>query len=291
MARLARWTVVVLIIAAAIGLWLTAPITGDTDRFAGLTGDAENGALVFAAAGCRGCHAAPEDEGSDPPVLAGGYRIDSPFGTFLSPNISTGPGGLDGWSFTEFAVAITAGVSPDGRHYFPAFPYTTYAQMTENDLSDLWAYVQTLPASDVESQPHELSFPFNIRRGVGLWKRTAPIGWVISEPNSDEIARGRYLVEALGHCAECHTPRRLSGHLDRRRWMRGAPNPSGKGRIPSIHPEDLTWSVGDIAYYLESGFTPDFDSAGGQMTEVVRNLAKLAPEDRQAIAAYLKALP
>lgn len=290
MAPWARWAVFLLVLGTGLGLWLSAPDSGETSQFENLTGDAAAGALVFAAAGCGSCHTAPDSEPADPPVLAGGYRIDSPFGTFLSPNISPGPQGLAGWTLGDFATAVTAGVSPQGRHYFPAFPYQTYQAMVPQDVADLWAYMQTLPASDVESRPHEVGFPFNIRRGVGLWKIAAADGWVLTETASPELERGRYLVEALGHCAQCHTPRRVTGHLDRSQWMRGAPNPSGKGRIPSIHPDELTWSAGDIAYYLESGFTPDFDSAGGSMTHVVRNLAKLPAEDRDAIAAYLKAL-
>jgi mono/diheme cytochrome c family protein len=108
---------------------------------------------------------------------------------------------------------------------------------------------------------------------------------------ADPSERGRYLVEAAGHCAECHTPRTALGGLDTDRWMAGAPNPSGKGRIPGLTPAQLKWGLEDIAYYLETGFTPDFDSAGGEMAQVVRNMARLTPEDRLAIAAYIKALP
>jgi mono/diheme cytochrome c family protein len=106
-----------------------------------------------------------------------------------------------------------------------------------------------------------------------------------------EEARGRYLVEALAHCAECHTPRDALGGLDRSAWMAGAPNPSGSGTIPALTPDRLTWSVGEIAAYLNDGFTPSFDSAGGHMVSVIRNMAMLPEADRLAIAAYLKTLP
>lgn len=286
-----RWCLACLILGAGVGWWLTAPSKGDLTRFDGLVGDGERGALVFAAAGCGGCHVAPDAETTDLPVLTGGYRIVSPFGTFVSPNISPGDRGLGGWDLADFAAALTSGVSPNGTHYFPAFPYAAYAAMAPQDVADLWAYIKTLPTSDVPNQPHDIAFPFNVRRGIGAWKMLLSEGWVLKDAHSPELERGRYLVEALAHCAECHTPRQSTGHLDETRWMRGAPNPSGKGRIPSIHPADLTWSVGDIAYYLETGFTPDFDSAGGTMTEVIRNMAKLPAEDRAAIASYLKALP
>jgi len=141
----------------------------------------------------------------------------------------------------------------------------------------------------VSSQPHELGFPFSIRRGLGLWKRiNLRPDWVLQDVATPELERGRYLVEALGHCAECHTPRNAIGGLDISQWMQGAPNPSGQGTIPAISPDNLDWAAADIAYYLETGLTPDFDSAGGQMVKVIEGTAKLSPDDRQAIAAYLK---
>ena len=116
-------------------------------------------------------------------------------------------------------------------------------------------------------------------------------GWRLRRAETPELERGRYLVEALGHCAECHTERNLIGALDQATWLAGAPNPSGRGRIPGIHPSVLDWADTDIAYYLESGFTPEFDTTGGSMASVVQNYAKLPPEDRAAVATYLKALP
>ncbi|MFK7753778.1 MAG: c-type cytochrome [Sedimentitalea sp.] len=280
-------------VLAAVGFWaLTRPATVDTAAFDALTGAPEAGALVFHGAGCRGCHVAPGDDTEGPAVLAGGYQIASPYGTFISPNISPGPEGLGGWSAADLGAALITGTSPMGAHYYPALPYTAYTRMTLQDVADLWAYIQTLPVSDVPSQPHQIAFPYSIRRGLGLWKLAyMPRDWVMVNAGTPTVQRGWYLVEALAHCAECHTPRDRFGGLDKTQWLRGAPNPSGKGRIPSIHPDDLTWSAADIAYYLETGFTPDFDSAGGAMTDVVRNMARLPASDRDAIAAYLKALP
>lgn len=188
---------------------------------------------------------------------------------------------------------MTEGVSPDGANYYPAFPYTSYTRMSDADLSDLWAFMQTLPASDRASEPHEIGFPFSMRFTLTFWKwlylDDAPVITVDAG-----LERGRYLVEGPGHCAECHTPRSVLGGLDTARWMGGAPNPDGKGRIPNITPgagEFSGWSVEDIAYYLETGFTPDYDSVGGSMAAVVSNTARLTSEDRMAIARYLKALP
>lgn len=280
----------VLMLAIPSAFWfLSRPQVLPAEDYLNLQGDLSNGERIFWAAGCSSCHADPLAEGEDKLVLSGGYRIESPFGTFIVPNISPGPAGTAGWTTYEFANALIAGVSPEGRHLYPSLPYTTYTRMAPQDVADLKTFIDTLPVSDTLSQPHELGFPFNIRRGLGLWKQLnlCP-DWVVTDVATPQLQRGRYLVEALGHCAECHTPRNFIGGLDTSRWMQGAPNPSGKGVIPAISAEKLDWSVEDIAYYLETGFTPDFDSAGGQMTKVVVSTAKLSSEDRKAIAAYLK---
>lgn len=251
---------------------------------------ADAGAVIFAAGGCASCHAAPGSD--DKMLLAGGYSFVSDFGTFYAPNISPGPLGIGGWTLPEFARAITQGVSPDGQHYYPAFPFTSYTHMTPPDVADLYAYMQTLPVSDTASKPHDVGFPFNIRRGLGLWKQLyMSETYVISGPQNEILERGRYLVEALAHCGECHTPRGMFGGLEKDRWLGGAPNPSGKGKIPNITPGKLDWSEADLVAYFTSGFTPDYDTAGGSMAAVVTNLAKLAQSDRAAIAAYLKAIP
>lgn len=280
------------VVGGVAGWVLSAPKPLPDDLMTGLTGDPAHGEQVFWAGGCASCHAAPDAKGEQKLVLSGGYRMDSPFGAFIAPNISPGPEGIGDWSAQDLANALMAGVSPQGRHLYPSLPYTTYMHMQPQDVADLKAYMDILPVSDAVSQPHELGFPFNIRRGLGLWKLiNMDPDWVLEEAPTPEIERGRYLVEALSHCAECHTPRDISGGLDRSRWMQGAPNPSGKGKIPAIDPVNLTWSARDIAYYLETGFTPEFDSAGGQMTKVVASMGELPESDRDAIAAYLKALP
>lgn len=283
-----------LILGAVIGIgvfwFVTRPAPLDPDFAAGQSGDAEAGKMVFTAAGCASCHAAPEAE--DKLVLAGGYAFASDFGTFYAPNISPGAAGIGGWTLPEFARAVTQGVSPDGQHYYPAFPYNAYQHLTDGDMADLYAYMQTLPASEEASKPHEVAFPFNIRRLLGGWKTLFMTdSYVLTDVPTPELERGRYLVEALAHCGECHTPRDGLGGLQRDLWLSGAPNPSGKGTIPNITPGGLDWSESDLVYYFESGFTPDYDSVGGSMAAVVENLAKLPESDRQAIAAYLKAVP
>ena len=191
---------------------------------------------------------------------------------------------------------MQAGVSPNGRHYYPSFPYTSYAKMRVEDVIDLKAFIDTLPAVEGLVADHSLGFPWSVRRGIGLWKRryldSAPV--VSFQAPNDSVARGQQLVEGAGHCGECHTPRDRLGGLQPSSWLAGAPNPEGAGTIPNITPAGkniAAWSANDIAYYLESGFTPDFDTVGGSMVAVQENLAQLSGPDRAAIAAYLKAIP
>ncbi|MCC0034100.1 MAG: c-type cytochrome [Hoeflea sp.] len=289
-------------VAAVAGIaWtLTAPRQVTADRLeaiAAINGDATAGETLFWAGGCASCHAAPGADGDAKLVLSGGVRLSSDFGTFIAPNISPDPGaGIGSWSVADFANAMLAGVSPEGEHYYPAFPYTSYTRMTDRDIADLFAFLKTLPESQVASLPHEVGFPFNIRRSLGGWK----LLFFTDQPRvtlagaDDQVLRGQYLVEGPGHCGECHTPRNPIGGFVGNAWLSGAKNPEGEGVIPNLTAGGKSisgWSASDIAYYLESGFTPDFDSVGGSMVDVQKNMAKLTSGDRDAIAAYLKALP
>lgn len=230
--------------------------------------------------------------------LSGGLALKTPFGTFVAPNISQDTrDGIGGWSLEDFANAMLHGVSPDGRHYYPAFPYPSYTRMEPADVADLYAFMKTLPAVAGQTSRHSLSFPYNIRRGVGLWKRlyldSAPV-IALDSSASETIRLGRYLVEGPGHCGECHTPRDFAGGTKRGQWLAGAVAAEGTGVIPNITSGEGglgSWSAGDIESFLETGFTPDFDSVGGSMVAVQRNMAKLSLVDRAAIAAYIKALP
>jgi mono/diheme cytochrome c family protein len=293
MRRLIAFVVVAAALFGGAGWFLTAPVRVPEAALAGFSGDAARGEAVFWAGGCASCHAAEGAEGAARLVLSGGRRFASGFGTFVAPNISPDPAaGIGGWSLADFATAMIEGVSPEGAHYYPAFPYAAYTRAAPQDIADLWAFLGTLPPDATPSAPHEVGFPFSIRRAVGLWKLMfLSDAWVLAEAPSAEVERGRYLAEALGHCGECHTPRGALGGLDTARWLGGAPNPTGRGTIPNITPGGLGWSEADIAAYLKTGFTPDFDSAGGHMAEVVENLASLPDADLTALAAYLKAVP
>lgn len=259
-------------------------------------GDAARGETVFWAGGCASCHAASGATGEALLALGGGLELATPFGTFVAPNISSDPeDGIGSWSTGDLANAMLRGLSPEGAHYYPAFPYASYARMEPGDLADLRAYLATLPAVPGKAADHRLAFPYSLRRGIGLWQ----LAFLSSDPvvavdeADPKLVRGRYLVEGPGHCGECHTPRNFAGGLETGRWLAGGPNPEGKGRIPDITPGgDLgSWSEGDIAYYLETGFTPEFDSVGGSMAAVQRNMSMLPASDREAIAGYLKVVP
>ena len=283
----------VLVVGGAIAGWiLTGARPGSGTDISGLTGDAEAGALVFAAAGCASCHSAAGEDGADEdaPVLAGGRTFETEFGTFVAPNISPDPeAGIGGWSDQDIATAVTAGVTPDGQHLYPSFPYRAYALAEPQDIADLIAHLRTLPPSGETPPGHDLAFPYSIRRSVGAWKILAGTpGFVVDGDLFEAETRGRYIAEALTHCGECHTPRNGLGISDTSRWLAGAPNPAGRGTIPNITPGGLDWSETDIAAYLRTGLTPDYDSAGGEMAVVVEELGRLPDEDHAALAAYLK---
>ncbi|MDI7861323.1 cytochrome c [Rhizobiaceae bacterium n13] len=292
-------SVIVLGLGLAGAFYLaTAPDALPESHWAGLgVPDLENGRRVFWAGGCASCHAAPGAKDDERLVLAGGLPLKSPFGTFYGPNISPDEtAGIGGWTLAEFGNAMKRGVGAAGEHLYPAFPYGSYIRATDKDVNDLWGFLGTLPKSSNVAPPHDLPFPFNIRMGIGVWKflylTDAPR--VALADADDRQKHGQYLVEGLGHCGECHTPRTELGGLIDAEWLAGAPNPEGEGRVPDITPGSKSigsWSAGDIASYLETGFTPEYDSVGGSMVEVQRNMAMLPAEDREAIAAYLKAIP
>jgi mono/diheme cytochrome c family protein len=291
--RLLRWLVIFVVLGAG-ALWVLArPNPMAEADVAGLTGDVTRGESVFWAAGCASCHMAPEAKGDAQLVLVGGQRFPSDFGTFIAPNISQDQqAGIGGWSLLDLANALKRGVSPEGEHYYPALPYASYAKMRMQDVADLHAFLQSLPADPTPSQPHEIGFPFSIRDSLGVWKLLfLSEDWDLPGNLTPTADRGRYIAEALAHCGECHTPRNALGGMDSARWLGGAPNPSGEGRIPNITPGKLGWTDADIVQYLTTGFTPDFDSVGGHMAHVVENMARLPESDRQAVAEYLLAVP
>jgi len=285
---------VILAVLGAVAFWLlTIPASVPAQALAPREADLANGKTMFHAGGCASCHAIPKQE--DKTRLGGGLALKSPFGTFYVPNISPDPkDGIGTWSEAQFVSALMKGTSPDGGHYYPALPYTSYQHMRVEDVRDLFAYLKTLPPVTGRAPDHDLPFPFNIRRTLGLWKLLFLDGKPFVPDASKPAAwnRGAYVVNGPGHCAECHSPRNLLGGIVTSQRFAGGPNPTGEGWIPNITQKGLSdFSEKDVAYLLETGDTPDGDSVGGQMTDVVRNMAQLSPEDRNAIALYIKSLP
>lgn len=286
------------VVGAGVFWFLTIPRTVAATDLPDHDPDVENGAYVFAAAGCSSCHAAPGAKGEDKLILSGGLVLATPFGDFTVPNISSDPDhGIGAWTDAEFVTSMKWGIGRDGEHLYPAFPYTSYQRMPVADIIDLKAYLDTLPPVAEDAPPHELPFPFNIRRGLGLWQLLYVDGKTF-EPDpavSAELNRGAYLVGGPGHCGECHSPRNFIGGIIESRAYSGGPAPEGDGVIPNITPDPETgigdWSQADIVESLTSGFLPDFDTFGGSMVAVQENIAQLTIEDREAIAAYLKSLP
>ncbi len=288
--------VVLAIVGATLAWFITAPEPLSAAQLPASEPDVANGERIFYAAGCASCHAAPNAEGDEMLRLGGGRELQTDFGTFRVPNISPDPEtGIGGWETLDFVNAVMRGVSPEGAHYYPSFPYSSYIRMRVQDVVDLKVFIDTLPAVSNQTRGHDLGFPFNIRRGVGVWKRLylSPEPVLTLADSSESVRRGQYLVEGPGHCGECHTPRNALGGLTLEAWLAGAPNPEGSGTIPNItsHPEGLSWSEGEIVDAFKTGFTPEFDTLGGNMALVQRELAHLPEEDLQAIAAYLKAVP
>jgi mono/diheme cytochrome c family protein len=235
----------------------------------------------------------------DGPELAGGRAIRTPFGIYYSTNITPDPRtGLGAWSEAEFVEAMTQGIAPDGSHYFPVFPYTSFAGMTEGDLRDLWAWLSSRPPVVLGNRAHAAPPPFRWRFGVAAWK------WLYFDPRplepdasrSSEWNRGRYLGTALGHCGECHTPRTLSGAPDPERPLAGsADGPEGE-LAPNITPDPETgigrWSTPDLVWFLQTGLRPDGDATQGLMSELIdHGYRYLSPADLNALAVWLQSQP
>jgi mono/diheme cytochrome c family protein len=256
------------------------------------TADLANGRAMFFAGGCASCHMTPKDK--DATRLGGGLKLHTAFGEFFVPNISPDrQDGIGAWSEAQFVAAVSRGVSPAGEHLYPAFPYPSYARMRVGDVRDLFAYLKTLPPVAGRAPPHDLKFPFDIRRTVGLWKLLffddAP--FTPDPRQSAEWNRGAYLVNGPGHCAECHSPRNALGAVVASRRFSGGPSPTGQGEVPSIRQDKLgAWTVDDIMQTLTTGDTPDADRVGAAMTEVVRSVSRLSDADRHAMAVYVKSL-
>ncbi|WP_219821702.1 c-type cytochrome [Sneathiella aquimaris] len=257
----------------------------------GLAQSIEEGAYLTAAAGCKACHTQPKGAGQE---YAGGRALDTPFGTFYTPNITFDPDtGIGRWSDADFVKALKKGISPEGFHYFPAFPYTSYTNMTDRDARSIYAYLKSLPPVQAPNKPHDIGAPFSWRWLQWGWKilffKEGGSSVPVIQSSAD---RGNYLVNALGHCGECHTPRNALGGIDRDLYLAGSAS-GGEGElVPNITPDKETgigdWSKLDMVSFLETGMKPNFDDVQGTMEDVITHgTSKLTKEDRTAIADFL----
>jgi len=284
MSRCVQYPLKSAVLALLLGVWIAPALA---------QGDAKRGEYLAKAGGCLGCHT--EDK-KDATPFAGGRALKTPFGTFFGPNITPHlQAGLGKWTEADFMRAMHHGRRPDGANYFPAFPYPSFTKITDNDLRDLWAYLRTLPKSSQASREHDLWFFFGWRSLVTVWKWLffTPGSFVNVQGVSDLVNRGAYLVLALGHCGECHTPRNFLGGPKRSRFLAGGKSPEGKD-VPNLTPATLKkkWGDKDLADFLSSGITPDGDVPAEAMGEVIRNTtSQLTPQDLAALIAYLRSLP
>ena len=285
---------VIAVVGAAVFWIVTMPATVSAGALGPHAPDLGNGKTMFYAGGCASCHATPDQD--DKTRLGGGPPLKTTFGTFYPPNISSDPkDGIGSWSEADFVTAMWKGTSPDGSHYYPVFPYTSYQRMKLEDVRDLFAYLKTLPAIAGKVRDHDLPIHFRIRRTLGGWKFLFLDGQAF-KPDSSKSAqwnRGAYLANAPSHCAECHSPRNiLGGIIASQRFAGGPEAEGGDGWVPNITQKGIgDYSERDIERVLESGEMPNGDSVGGAMKSVVDNISQLAAADRAAIAAYIKSLP
>ena len=294
MRRLVIGLIVLGIVGGALFWFLTEPARVSAAALGAHVPNLDNGRTMFYAGGCPSCHMTPDQD--DKTKLGGGLAMKTPFGIFYPPNISSDrKDGIGGWSEADFVTAMWKGTSPDGHHYYPIFPYTSYQRMSLADVRDLFAYLRTLPAISGKVQAHDLPIHFKIRRTLGGWKLLFLDGqpFVADATRSPEWNRGAYLANGPGHCAECHSPRNLLGAIvGRHRYAGGPEAEGGDGWVPNITQAGIgSYSEDDIARMLEDGETPNGDSVGGVMGKVVGNTSKLSEADRRALAVYIKSLP
>ncbi len=252
----------------------------------------ENGKILAYAAGCFGCHT------SDPnKPFGGGYKIQTKYGTFITPNITKDmTSGIGKWSQREFIEAMKHGISPSQKPYYPAFPYSWYSNMQETDILDIFSYLNNIPAIKNKKLPHDLKFPYKIRESLWLWRI---INRIIQKNNKIDLDitnknRGEYLIKAVTHCSACHSPRtwfsiiknheNLNGKIETKKLLNdGSPNIS-KDKVKGIG----SWSESDIVFFLQTGIKPNGDFAGKEMSKIIENgTSYLIKDDLEEISRYL----
>jgi mono/diheme cytochrome c family protein len=280
---------------AFILLTKTEPLTAS--QLPQHTASIERGETLYIIGGCISCHKPADTAARDMALPSGGRPLKTPIGTIYPPNITPDKAtGIGNWSTLDFVNAVHRGISPRGSHYIPAFPYPSYHRMPLSDVLDLQAYAFSLPGVSAANHPAEIPLPWLLRRGVGLWKGLALDAQPFAPDPSQSAQwnRGAYLVNAPGHCGECHTPRNIFLISDKSRHLAGGPHPEGKGRVPSLRNlvgRGRYADAEELTSAMRFAETMGFDrlSRGG-MGDVQANLAKLPEEDVRAIAEYLISL-
>jgi mono/diheme cytochrome c family protein len=276
--------------AAALALMLLTPAipaAGDEDAVT-------HGEYLVRAGGCFSCHTAPGGQ-----ALAGGRALTTPFGTFYSPNITPDPAtGIGRWTDAQFMRALREGIRPDGANYFPVFPYTSFTGIADRDALAIKTYLFSLPAVRQQNRRHDVPFPFSWRLLQTGWKLLffSPGRFQPIPDRSASYNRGAYLVTALAHCGECHTPRNILG-ATRSGWrLAGTPDGPDGQLVPNITPDPGTgigkWDKDDVVELLRTGTTPEQSEVKGAMRETIQDgLKYLREDDLRAIADYLFAQP
>ena len=258
-------------------------------------GAVARGAYLAIVGDCAACHT---DEKAGGAPLAGGPALVTPFGTFYAPNITPDPRtGIGDWTKAQFKRALREGINQHGAYMFPVFPFTSFTNMTDQDIGDLYAYLMSVPPVTRRAPPDAIKFPFGWRPLLLGWRslffKQGPLVPVAGQ--SADWNRGRYLAEAVAHCEECHTPRNFLGALDHGRAYAGNPHgPDGQDApdITSNKKDGIgDWKLGDIEEVLKSGTTPDGELVGKGMADVADGTGKLTEADRRAVAVYIQSLP
>jgi len=279
-------------VGAALIYWLWQPITPKI-KWESFEGNPKRGAYLARMSGCIACHT---DSKAGSIALSGGKALKTPFGEFRAPNITTDKiHGIGDWTPQQFATAVREGISPEGKPYYPAFPYTFYTQFSDQDIADLWAAFQTVPPVSTPDPKQAIAFPFNIREGLKFWRVLyfEPESFQKNAQQSETFNRGKFIVEVAAHCAACHTPRNGLGALDYENHLSGGFD-SAQNKVPSITASALLekgWTQDDLAYALQTGITPEGDVFGGSMSDIVeQGTAFLSWQDLMAISEYLLSL-